>query len=585
MEVRPSRRELLKAGVGAGAAAASLLASPGLPQWLTEALAAAPSCGKLTDIEHVVILLQENRSFDHYFGAYKGVRGFSDPGAIRQLDGTTVFAQKTGAGDQRRLPFHLDTGTSNAECTNDISHSWGTQHQSWNGGRMDQWMIAHGAADGANAPLTMGYYARADLPFYYALADAFTVCDGYFSSAISSTDSNRLMSISGTLDPDGFAGGPILSTVGPTSRRSRNLRWTTYPEQLEARGISWKVYQSAETAVDTNPLALFAQYQDPTSSIYRKAFGSVGWAPASEVPTDFYADCLAGTLPQVSWVIAPDLYQEHPPFPPAWGEAAVSQLVRALTANPAVWSRSVMFITYDENGGFFDHVPPPTPPAPPDPLAVGEWLPASNSTRPSGPVGLGFRVPTLVVSPFSRNTATDGSALVCSDTFDHTSLLRFVETRFGAEIPMRTGSRPGLSAWRRGAVGDLTGALNFAAPDLSVPSLPLAITADPVVQECVVNGTVFTEVGLPSPFPPYAAPATEVLPRQEPGRARRPSGPCGPSAAPALAGAPQVPAAAPTLPPTLSGGGPAGMAIGAVAAGAVAAAVAIRRSLRGGTAH
>jgi phospholipase C len=559
-----------------------------VPRWLADALAASPTCGKLTDIDHVVIFIQENRSFDHYLGAYKGVRGFSDPGALRQQDGSSIFAQRLGAGAARRLPFHLDTATTNAECTNDISHSWGTQHQAWNQGRMDQWMVAHAASDGADAPLTMGYYTRADLPFYYALADAFTVCDGYFCSAISSTDSNRLISISGTLDPDGFGGGPVLSTVGVSSRRGRNLRWTTYPEQLEARGISWKVYQSAETAMDTNPLALFAQYQDPTSSIYRKAFGSVGWAPTSEVPTDFYADCLAGTLPQVSWVIAPDLYQEHPPFPPAWGQAATYQLVRALTANPAVWARSVMFITYDENGGFFDHVPPPTPPPAPNPLAEGEWVTIKNPPNPTGPVGLGFRVPTIVVSPFSRNTATDGSPLVCSDTFDHTSLLRFLETRFGAEIPMRTTSRPGLSNWRRAAVGDLTSALNFAAPNASVPTLPLAITANPVVQECVVNGTVNTEVGAPSPFPPYRAPASSAPPQQEPGRARRPSGVCGAattsggSPGAAASASPGVTAAGSQLPPTSTGDD--ARVVPALAAASIAAAAAwARRRVSSGT--
>jgi phospholipase C len=566
MGVRPSRRDVLQAGLGAGLAAGALGAASGVPGWLRDALAAAPACGKLTDIEHVVIFIQENRSFDHYFGTYKGVRGFNDPTAILQADGTSVFAQRTGVGNTRRLPYHLDTASTNAECTNDISHSWGTQHDSWNNGKMDRWMVAHTASDGADAPLTMGYYTRADLPFYYALADAFTVCDGYFCSAISSTDSNRLMSISGTFDPDGFGGGPVLSTVGSTSRRGKNLRWTTYPEQLQAKGISWKVYQSPETALDTNPLAMFAQFQDPTSDIYQRAFGAQGWPPTSEVPAEFLADCLAGTLPQVSWVIAPDLYQEHPPFPPAWGQAAVSQVVRALTLNPTVWSSSVMFVTFDENGGFFDHVVPPTPPAPPDPMAAGEWVTIKNPPKPAGPVGLGFRVPTIVVSPFARNTATDGSALVCSDTFDHTSLLRFLETRFGAEIPMRTANRPGLSAWRRQAVGDLTSALNFAAPNPSVPSLPLAITADPVVQECLVNGTVNTEVGVPNPFPPYTPPGAGSVPAQERGAARRPSGVCGAGAQNPIPATPaRVSPTGAGLPGTRAGGG--GLLLAGLAAG------------------
>ncbi|HEX4620858.1 MAG TPA: alkaline phosphatase family protein, partial [Myxococcaceae bacterium] len=456
----------------------------------------------------------ENRSFDHYFGTYKGVRGFADPAAIRQADGSSIFAQRTGAGDTRQLPFHLKTVGGQGECTNDIGHSWGTQHTSWDQGLMDRWMMAHIADDGpVDAPLTMGYYNREDLPFHYALADAFTVCDMFSCSVLGSTDSNRLMSISGTLDPDGTGGGPVLSTVGFQQRRSRNLRWTTYPEQLQAKGVSWKVYEGIDRGEETNPLNLFAQYQDPTKEIYRRAFAQAAWV--NEVPVDFYADCLAGTLPQVSWLIAPDIYQEHPAFPPAWGEAALYQVMKALTVNPKVWAKSALVIAYDENGGFFDHVPPTTSPA----GTAGEWVQGN-------PIGLGFRVPSLVVSPFSRNTATDGSALVCSDVFDHTSVLQLLERRFGAEIPGYTTSRPGLSAWRRAAVGDLTSAFNFAAPDRSVPRLPLVTTASPAVVECATNGSVTNTLGVPDPLPAYVPGAGGSVPAQEPGGVRRPSGVC-----------------------------------------------------------
>jgi phospholipase C len=167
----------------------------------------------------------------------------------------------------------------------------------------------------------------------------------------------------------------------------------------------------------------------------------------------------------------------------------------------------VFFVTWDENGGFFDHVLPPTPPA----GTAGEYVTVSG-VSPAGPVGLGFRVPLLVLSPFSRG------GLVSSDTFDHTSLLRFLETRFGAEVP-------NLSAWRRAAVGDLTSALNLAAPDASMPALPPSPARDPLaVAGCVSSGAILQLVATTPP--PYPVPNPQSLPGQEPGHARRPSGLC-----------------------------------------------------------
>jgi phospholipase C len=428
--------------VGGGAVGAGALLSNSL---IARALADPPRCGKLTDIQHVVILIQENRSFDHYFGSYRGVTGFADPGALLLTDGSglTVFAQPgyPGGFDGGHLyPFRLNS-SNNGECTNDINHSWAPQHTYWDGGKMDAFVSGHLAVDGPNnGPLAMGYYTRDDLSFHYALADAFTICDHYFCSVIGPTDPNRLYSVSAWLDPAGTQGGPVLSTSSERIDRFGTLSWTTMPEQLQARGISWKVYGDPSGNYGDNVLPYFKQYQSNAT------LAANGLIPT--YPADFKADVAAGTLPEVSWVLAPLIDSEHPPAPSEYGEVVSADVLNTLVSNPSIWSTTALFITYDENGGFFDHVPPPVAPA----GTAGEYL--TVTTLPSdaggirGPIGLGFRVPLLVVSPFSRG------GFVCKDVFDHTSLLRFLETRFGAEVPNLTG-------WRRSATGDLTSALNL----------------------------------------------------------------------------------------------------------------------------
>jgi phospholipase C len=280
------------------------------------------------------------------------------------------------------------------------------------------------------------------------------------------------------------------------------------PEQLEARGISWKVYSSPDETVlngilSNNVLSYFKNFQNSASSLYHKAFGP-------QFPTDFLADVLSGALPQVSWIIPPVITSEHPPAPPVFGESLLSSIVQALMANSSLWSKTVLFVTYDENGGYFDHVAPLTAP----PGTPGEYVTAAPVPDPSalgnpainGPIGLGFRVPMLIISPFSRG------GFVSSDLFDHTSVLRFLETRFGAEVP-------NLSAWRRAAVGDLTSALNLRSPDQSIPSLPSTITALPqILQNC--------ETSLLN-SQPYVLPNPQTMPTQEAaGNVRRPSGIC-----------------------------------------------------------
>src|SRR5450631_4398475 len=499
-----TRRELLKIGT---AAAATELASLGLHGCgISKLLPSVTSgCAKLTDIEHVVILTQENRSFDHYFGSYRGVRVFSDQSAAFQQPDP---ANTTTSPVEQLLPFHLDTSQANAACTHDISHDWVPQHQSWDNGKMDGFVSSRLSIDPNDAVLSMGYYTRADLPYYYAIADAFTICDNYFCPVMGPTDPNRLYTMAASLDPDGKNGGPILQTI-VTNRAAiyGRLTYTTMPEQLQARGISWKVYSSPDETIlggilSDNILSYFKNFQDPASVLHQNAFGP-------QFPVDFLSDVALGNLPQVSWLIGSILTSDHPPAPSIFGENILSLVVSALTANPAMWAKTALFVTFDENGGFFDHVAPPTAP----PGTPGEFVtvpavpePTAAGTPPiSGPIGLGFRVPMMVISPWSRG------GFVATDVFDHTSVLRFLEARFGAEVP-------NLSAWRRATVGDLTSALNFKKPDQSIPNLPSTLPGIPqAIQQCVANLAGTT---------PYTVPIPQTAPTQETGTATRPSGTC-----------------------------------------------------------
>jgi phospholipase C len=495
MERAVTRREAI-AGGAAGVAA-------WYSRGLHDALAVPVRCGaRLNDIEHVVFFIQENRAFDHYFGAYRGVRGFADADALKLTDGSglPVFAQPgyTQPGFGGHLyPFRLNVA-ADGECVHDITHDWGPQHRSWHGGRMDGFVREHLADEGANGAVTMGHYTRADLAYYYALADAFTICDAYHCSVLGPSDPNHVHIVSATLDPDGRHGGPLITN------RSQNAQvsWTTMPEQLRAHGISWKVYSGADAAQDIlttdSPFPIFAQYwSDP--DLHARGI-------ATTYPADFNNDVAAGELPQVSWIYAPVQDSEHPPFSVLQGQATTASIIQALASKPDLWAKTVLFITWDENGAFFDHVAPATPPAGTlgEFLTVGSLPAAADGNR--GPIGLGFRVPLLIVSPFTRG------GLVCSDRLDHTSLLRFLEARFGVEVP-------NLSAWRRSVTGNLTRAFDFAAkPNASVPALPRTPVA-PLSVDCVLE---LAEKVTGAPLAPVYPVPPNHMPAQEPGVARRP---------------------------------------------------------------
>ncbi|WP_049973742.1 phosphocholine-specific phospholipase C [Azospirillum sp. B4] len=453
--MRPTRRHLLTA-----AGAAALLAP------IHRALALAPPAGSgsLADIRHVVILMQENRSFDHYFGTLRGVRGFHDRATAPGGDGD-IWRQADGKGGHVR-PFPLDGATTAAQNIASLPHSWVDGHAAWNGGRNDNWVPAKGA-------LTMAHYVRADIPFHCALADAFTICDAFFCSTPSATNPNRIHLMTGTTDPLGLAGGPVLKqpAEGPDFQPLNGpaFSWTTYPERLEKAGISWCVYQGVDAdgpfsidvqdmirprhrpAVDENDgvscfnaLRFFTQFAHAPvgSPLHTKAM-------TRRPPSVFAADAKAGRLPAVSWLMPPHNHSEHPRYAPLDGAAYIATVLEALTANPETWRHTAPVVLYDENDGFFDHVLPPAPPTAPGAGLSNVDLTGAVNAGDGQPFGLGARVPMIVVSPW-----TTGGA-VCSEVFDHTSVLRFLEARFGV-------AEPNISPWRRAVCGDLTSAFDFA---------------------------------------------------------------------------------------------------------------------------
>ncbi|HEY6474655.1 MAG TPA: alkaline phosphatase family protein [Acidimicrobiales bacterium] len=508
---RFDRRTLLRVALATGGAAVLAAAERGdtarAGAALTRAAASTKAAGSdLGAVEHVVFLMKENRSFDHYFGTYRGVRGFDDHPA----GGLGVFAQRWPGGRERTLlPFHLDSSSAMGECTTDLDHSWRGEHLSRGPGNNSAFVATHvqpefeGPEQGV---LTMGYYTRNDLPFYYALADAFTLCDNYHCSVLGPTHPNRLMSLSGMIDPDGRAGGPVLET-NSSPDAVYSVHWDTMPEVLEDAGVSWKVYTPtgeiyepafvAQHGMGTTDAILpyFSQYKNPSSALYQKAF-------LPTYPNDFVADIASGSLPAVSWLLPPAGYDEHPSSPPALGEYFTNQVLSALVSNPAVWSKTVLFHMYDENDGFFDHVAPPVAPK----GTAGEYLAGalpSDAHGIRGPVGLGFRVPMLVLSPFARG------GHVASQVFDHTSQLRFLEERFGVRAP-------NISAWRRRTVGDLTSALPAlrGGGNASVPVLP-STAGDQMADMTALGCSSAAIYEIASDLPAYPVPEHQSMPHQE----------------------------------------------------------------------
>ena len=624
-----TRRDFLRFAGLAGLAAGGF--GP-LSDSISRAMAIAPDPGTTyLDAEHVVILMQENRSFDHCYGALRGVRGFSDPRAMRLPNGDPVWVQTDTQGG-KFVPFRMSMHDSDATWMGSLPHGWTDQTDAANGGRHDRWLEAKapGSKEFKHMPLTMGFYSREDIPFYYDLADAFTVCDQNFCSSLTGTTPNRLYLWSGTVRPSpSRAGNACVRNEEVVYGREAN--WTTLPERLEDHGVSWKIYQNELSipsglsdesnawlsSFEDNPIEWFTQFhvrfarsrrtyvaarisELPTRiaalegmtdekslaasrkltrelealraeaaryteesyaaltprerSLHERAFcdnsadpsyrgmsthryNDAGTereisVPAGDVLHQFRADVESGKLPAVSWLVAPERFSDHPSS--AWfGAWYLAEAMAILTKNPEVWKKTIFILTYDENDGYFDHVPPFAPPMPGagkvsdgiDPTLDQHELSEDLTRKPAaqargGPIGLGFRVPMVIASPWSRG------GRVCSQVFDHTSVVQFIEHLF----THRTGRplvEPNVSAWRRAVCGDLTSA--FVPASASHPTSLSFPERDAFIEQ--IHKAKFKDH--PRGFRPLTAEEVanarddrsnaEFMPRQEPGT--RPSCP------------------------------------------------------------
>ncbi|MFE0552559.1 phosphocholine-specific phospholipase C [Streptomyces pilosus] len=515
-----SRRTVL--GTLTGGAALSFL-----PPSLHRAMAAPMPRGGLRAVEHVIVLMQENRSFDHYFGTLRGVRGFADRTSLRLPSGTGVFEQPRPGGGAV-LPFSarraaVDAGRpeSDIQYLGALAHGFDDATQARSDGWWNDWVAA-------KTPSTMAFYDRADIPLQYELADRFTLCDSYFCSVYGSTNPNRNYLWTGTTGHEPGGGGRAVTNAA-YAHDHPGYTWTTYPERLEAAGVSWQIYQEWDNFTDnaveyfrpwkeigrkilahvtaryatteqfydsllrktpeqrTAELAEFQRGVDALTAAERRLF--LRGAHRSEPDTlvrRIRSDIDNGTLPQVSWIVPTAALSEHPSTStPAGSARLVHDLLDAVAGDPETWSKTVLFITFDENDGYFDHVPAPVAPRP----ASGN----DDDWYGGRPVGPGPRVPMTIVSPWTVG------GFVTSEAFDHTSVIRFLERWTGVR-------EPHISAWRRSVFGDLTGAFDFhrthRRPEVERP------------------GPVPAPVGRWNPAPPRE----QSLPGQEPGTRRtRPS--------------------------------------------------------------
>jgi phospholipase C len=328
-------------------------------------------------LTHLVVVLQENHTFDNYFGTYPGADGTLGKG---------ILLPSLPGGPPVVAPTHSGTLTPG-----DLNHNWNAAHADYDSGKMDGFVYSEGS------PTSLSFFDRSDLPHYWEAADQYVLCDRYFTSAMTESAPNHLFLVAGT------AGGLRDDHVPPT------LAFPPIFAQLDARGISWNVYGF------TSWYERFAYVQGSPRSRAR-------FRPAGA----FTSDLAAGNLADVTWIIGAAGGDEHPPANVQQGSNGVAEGIINAVGHSPYWSSVALFVTWDDYGGFYDHVPPPQVDS----------------------EGYGFRVPCLIVSPYAR------PGFVNHTVNDHTSILKFIETRFGL-APLSS---------RDARANDLSEAFDFNAP-------------------------------------------------------------------------------------------------------------------------
>jgi phospholipase C len=411
------------------------------------------SARPVDQVKHVIIFMQENRPFDHYFGMMKGVRGFNDRTPIMLSSGRDAFFQPVDEADDSKymLPFRTIANETNAMCMPAPDMSYPTDTGIWNEGRFDRWNTVRNPGYG------MAYFTREDLPYYYELFENFAIGDHYYQSSFTQTIPNRLYLFSGS---NGLSAG--YPAVVDNTQPHPGYNWTTVGETLLASNISWRVYQQHDN-FDDNGFAWFASFQQSKAGEY---LHDHGLKRTNSLIQTLREDVESGNLPQVSFIIAPTRKSEHASHHPCAGEDFTARILQVLQENPAVYAESVFILNYDEGGQFYDHLWSPTPPMPSTKVGYssvtvdGEvFKDEAWTNNKEQPIGLGFRVPLLIVSPWTRGN------VVVSEVFDHTSVLQFLEV--WGNVTFST-----ISEWRRLVTGDLMSAFNWDSADYSWPVLP-----------------------------------------------------------------------------------------------------------------
>jgi phospholipase C len=419
-----SRRQFLGTAAAATALAA---ASPLLPPSVQAAMAQPTRPGGLKAIKHVIVIMQENRSFDHYLGSLRGVRGFADTSALRLPSGKSVFEQAAATGETV-LPFSLRKAAelagrpaSDVQYVGGLDHSWTGTTAAWGNGWIDRWIPAKG-------PSTMTYYERTDIPLQYELADTFTICDAYHCSINGSTNPNRNYLWSGTVGNEPGSAARAVTNAA-YSYDHAGYDWTTYPERLQEAGVSWQIYQDWDNFTDNaveyfqtfkaighkmlaavpghlrtteefydslggkspaeqqDLLATLQQGRELLSEAEKSLFDKAMWRGRPDTLLDrLRADISAAQLPQVSWIVPSAADSEHPGASTPVGSANfIYRLLDTIASDPETWATTAIFLNFDENDGYFDHVPPPVPHRP-ESGNGDDWFGGL-------PIGLGPRVP------------------------------------------------------------------------------------------------------------------------------------------------------------------------------------------------